>query len=184
MSENKGYLTEPMVTVLRSWGWKFQGNGPINSKWYKYRNSILVATGGSKAWDSDVIVARGLLARNETKSSLDGSLSQPVIDLMEGMGWEWMMTCHDAWEWLKFDSTGTMVARQSGQCWDNDLESAKLLVTGKEPEVWEPTMELRHWKDHIWCNETHLQQKWKRVSGGSTEWRPVPTVDASGKVRS
>lgn len=102
-------------------------------------------------------------------------LSQPVIDLLEGMGWEWIMTCHDAWEWLKFNPTGTCEAWQGGQCWATDVEAAKLLAA---EDVWVPTMELRR---QLKRHNHVLQQKWERAGTGDSEWRTVPTVDEEGE---
>ncbi len=108
------------------------------------------------------------------------TLSAPVIDLLEGMGWEWTTT-PTTWKWLKFNPEGVCEAQQGDQCWLEDVEAADLLAAEDELEVWVPTMELRQ-QFRLPALSIHpiLQQKWVRSGGGSSEWRDVGYVDQGG----
>jgi len=117
---------------------------------------------------------------------LPSDLSAPVMDVLQGLGWRWAMASSDTGEWFKFKACGMCDGRQGEEVWVKDLETAKNFA-GEEtvvPNVWEPTPELRYWKDLLWCDEPRLQQKWRGRSWGKescTEWRNVPTVDSTGR---
>ncbi len=175
-------LTVAMIFVMKSWGWVFFGQDHNSDpKWCKYENGILIAKFGDETWDRDFAAARLVTSWER----VTGELSQPVVDLLKGMGWKWTMSCQDLWQWQKFNPAGTCVARQGSAPWKADVESAKLLAAEDAPEVWVPTMELRYQMDLT--RRRLLQQKWLRTSGGpacgggNSAWREVPTVDTEGR---
>ncbi len=192
MSEIK--VTKAMTEVLKGWGWQFLDRlKPWPSRsWYKYENDMLVATGVGPIWDQDVEAAlqatmpAGVVVVDAEAALglVETELSDPVVDLLEGMGWLWCRNRSGGNEWEKFTAHGTSVAHQDDTAWWNDVKEAKLLAGKSKPEavpgveVWEVTPELR--QVLALSKGIILQQKWVRVDDGRPEWRKVPYVDMSG----
>lgn len=178
---SKFVLTEARVAVLKSYGWRFLGKNPIfDPQWRKYAQGICIATFGGETWGIDLTAARLATMRNSDVAVV-GHMSQSVVDLLEGMGWEWTMTCHDTWGWAKF-SDGNFIGHQGSSRWEADLYAAKQLAGEGEdrPRVWKATLELRYML-HLPSRKRLLEQKWLSMdSTGRSEWREVPTVNDQG----
>lgn len=41
-------------------------------------------------------------------------------DFMESLGWEYVPTGPNEWEWLKFDASGKCIASQGDETWTKD----------------------------------------------------------------
>lgn len=170
MAKFKYPMTDAMIKILHSWGWVFCGeHDPLKAKWYKYSNKILVARDKGKTWETDLAAAH--LA---TVPAVDD------VDLVALVGSRNIREKDGFFE-IEVDRFDTLIAavlalRERVR----ELEKAPAEAGEEdEDEVWEPTMELRRFRD----GHTHiLQQKWRRISGGpacgggSTGWRAVPSV--------
>jgi len=126
------------------------------------------------------------------------------ILMLDGMGWKFVPTGPNEFEWLKFNNFNVCIARGGSWVWDEDIkvlgrakatsfeddEDLKAAVEAMPPEpelaspvvpeVWEPTMNLR-----IRCiinRERIIEQKFVRTAGGpecgggSSEWRALPII--------
>ena len=105
---------------------------------------------------------------------------------LKTLGWDFLPTGLNEWDWLKFSKDGIYFAREGDAIWDVDV------ATVTEPnveEVWEPTMELRvRQKPSFGSPHSSYvtEQKFIRVEhdaegGHSTEWRPLPMVGENGE---
>ena len=48
-------------------------------------------------------------------------LNQKDVNSMMKLGWEFMPTGPEEWEWVKFDKDGSIIARQGDGDWAEDL---------------------------------------------------------------
>lgn len=110
------------------------------------------------------------------------------VSKLEALGWDFVPTAPDEYDWLKFANDGEIIARGGDEVWAKDV--ATVTEDTSDIEKWEPTVELRRRARFTGNKEDRfmvLEQKFVRVSGGppcgggASEWRPLPMVDSDGK---
>ena len=123
-------------------------------------------------------------------------LSDEAVNALRRMGWDFVPTGPNEWDWLKFGRHEQVIATGGDRVWALDVVKAEMTEAGDvpgivaapvEPPTWKATMELR-WKYTAFpfgrvgqpFKFPELQQLWR--CGEATEWRKVPSLlDPTGK---
>ncbi len=175
-------FTEPMVALMKEWGWQFFGQDfDQGTHWAKYDGEQVIAQFDDVEWQRDFFAARAVTRNEILEGGIPlGAFPPAVSDALMALGWRWALADVVKGEWFKFKANGTCEARQGDWVWSQDLAQAKLEPRGHLiAEAWEVIPGLRWRLDD--ASECWLQQKWLLASTGDKEWRDVPAVDKDGK---
>jgi len=109
---------------------------------------------------------------------VDGKFTKDEITALKVMGWDFVPTGPNEYDWIKFDKYGTSIARGGSATWRYDTAHIADVVVISE--TWIPTMELRWMYPTDFVHFPALQQRWSRIEGES-KWIDVPSVNHIGR---